>query len=405
MHWSSIQRRSRTHVLLGFAALTLLTISGCESTTAANLSSTENSALDPLRIIPEENRLEFTLLNPGETVSVDVSDLQVDFDCVDNSVFSAENTPASMRIILIRSGCATLLPDKGTADEQAAQAEVRPEPVPGAVETPTAESPSSSSGEESGLNRLFTTLTAWVSGIVNFIVGNYQWIIGILVTIFLGATYQQWHKTKHVRVILAGAPSAGKTDFWTALSKDSQPNSGGEATVGSKSELLAPLEMGKKILYPIAVDAAGGQPERVLDEIRSPRTIRRWRQKLMLVIVVSPLPEDTPLSADPYDELFIQQQIGYLSFPRALVRTKHASKRPHAVILFVSKFDLLSPNPPADTAAEQLNRELRSRFSEHRHLIEGACTEVNVPFEFIVGSAKRGWGVDEARKALWKSVR
>lgn len=410
MYRASVEYRNRRKALLGFAAIALIPLAGCAPTTQSvstttELSSTEGSKLDPLRIVPEEDRLEFTLLNPGETVSIEVSDLEVDFDCVDRSIWSADTDSASIRIGLITSGCATLLPGTGTAEEQAAQAEVRAELSPSTTATPAVQSPPESDEGEPETDDFFSTLLMWGNVIVQFLRTSWQWIVGIAVAIFLGAVFQQWYRSKHVRVILAGAPSAGKTDFWTALRKDSEPNSGGKPTVGSRTEPLVPLEMGRSTLYPHAMDTAGSQPELVLDAVRQPWAIRRWKQKIVLVVVISPSPDDGSSSRKPYDDAFIQQQIGYLSLPCAIVRTKNALKRPNAVVLFVSKFDLLSTNPPSDTASEQTGRELRSRFDQHRKLLEGACTQSNVPFEFIVGSANRGWGIDKARKALWDSVR
>lgn len=397
--------QNASKVFLAGTVLAASLMAGCSSghslgTPLPAVSAPAGAKLDPLRIVSEDNKLEFSLMTPGQTVSLDVSDLKVDFDCVDKYYWAADVDSSILRLAFIKDGCATLVPGKGTDEEKKYQAEAD------AAQSSTESPPPNNSQEAPPSGFLQWMNQAAAAAFALIVIEKPIESLSLMAAILGIGVLHQWLKSRKVRVILAGVPASGKTDFWVALDKDQQPNSGGGPTAGMQSERLAPLEMGSKVLYPMAVDTAGSRPDMVLDEIRGLGLIRRWRQKLVLVVVVSPMPGDQPGSSPAFDDQFIQQQVGYMSLPRALVMTKDTRKRPHAVILFASKFDLLSQHGPGDSdpAAERARREVQAYFNTHRQLVEGACREMGVPFEFVIGSAKRGWGIDEARKALWKSV-
>ena len=76
------------------------------------------------------------------------------------------------------------------------------------------------------------------------------------------------------------------------------------------------------------------------------------------------------------------------------------SERVDAVVVFVTKFDLLSDVPATDSAAKEVLANVRSMFSEHTAMLAEPCTQRGVPFQLIVGSARCGWGITTLRETV-----
>jgi hypothetical protein len=71
------------------------------------------------------------------------------------------------------------------------------------------------------------------------------------------------------------------------------------------------------------------------------------------------------------------------------------------LVIFVSKFDLLSRHSPGDTSSQQEFSTIENTFAHHRAMAYKACKHANVEFRFHIGSSKEGWGVrDDLRNDL-----
>src|SRR6266545_45369 len=76
---------------------------------------------------------------------------------------------------------------------------------------------------------------------------------------------------------------------------------------------------------------------------------------------------------------------------------------PDLVVMFATKFDLLSRYSPQDADGKAAER-MASAFAKHRELIENACNKNRVPFVWVLGSAVRGWGIEQLRKSLTRVI-
>ena len=103
------------------------------------------------------------------------------------------------------------------------------------------------------------------------------------------------------------------------------------------------------------------------------------------------------------DTDYIIEQRGFINLPQALVG-KTRNVRPALVVLFVTKFDLFSARPPYDTASDVARADIVARFEEHREALALQCQRSNIPFEYIIGSAKCGWGVRDLRDSVTRKV-
>lgn len=326
----------------------------------------------------KSNKIAYRRLAPGKVVIVDVSDMKIDTECMENVIWS-DGQP--LRLSLLERGCAYLLPGKGTQEEQAA------DPGP-----PTDDQEGSA----------WSWPSVWAS-IKTWSRENWQFIVGTTIGVG-GLAWVLWFiYHRRVRVLLLGAPGAGKTDLWTALKDGAAPDSNATPTIGrSQPHELEPINWGSKhTLYPEAIDSSGTEPWHVRDQLQRSRYTLRWRRKMVLIIVLAPTPKNSgQAGVDPVESSYIHQQHGYMSLPRAIIGTKYRRQRPHLVIVFVTKLDLL------ETLASNHNsgagQRLRAVFAPHRDLVEGLCREKGVPFHFAVGSSQQGWGVEDIRKQFTK---
>jgi hypothetical protein len=70
------------------------------------------------------------------------------------------------------------------------------------------------------------------------------------------------------------------------------------------------------------------------------------------------------------------------------------------VLLFISKFDLVTNVRPDDSAGEADRVRVVRAFADHENLLHSVCRDKSVPFHTVVGSATRGWGMDDLRRRL-----
>lgn len=330
---------------------------------------------------PATGRLTYIgLAAAGPRKTVDLSDMTLDVKCANRWVYDPSD---SLRISLLEKGCARLLPGKGTAEEKAAESHA-----------PGAGSNSSTSASQPGRS------TEFLNGVLPWLSANWLNLLGL----FLGIASLGWTVwfiyNRRVRVVLIGAPSAGKTGLWKAL-KDGTAEPRLRPSIGASRPVpLEPIPFGKYTLYPSITDTAGGEPWLALDELERSRSFR-WKRKLVLIVVASPISVERPAGTTiRFDREFIDLQKGYINLPRAIIGAKKRRRRPDLVVFFISKFDLLAKVSPDDSAAANERGEVKRMFADHEKLLRTVCNNKSVPFTTVIGSAARGWGIDEVKKKL-----
>ncbi|WP_431895448.1 GTPase domain-containing protein [Micromonospora haikouensis] len=314
-------------------------------------------------------------------VEVDVSGLDVDLDCARKLAYRKVE---EVRWQLLRQGCAEITGPDEDEDERAAQeAAVR-----------------------DGLGRwdpgLWARTTRWLKEHWQVVKDVFEVVVGILglgfVTAFIGKMWAKRYE-KRIHVVLLGSPGSGKTQLWRKWKDDSVPFTDSRPTVGvARTPDLEPVPYGKYTLIPRITDTAGSEPWEIRNQLnQSPR-----RAKRVLVFVLAPRADDA--AGAGFDSRYVAEQKGYASVPRAVLGDRRLNRKLDLVIVFGTKFDLLSNSPPGDSSAKGIGGQFDSQFQEHRNLIEGVCKKNRIPFVWIVGSARTGWGVQQIRESIRKVV-
>jgi len=330
-------------------------------------------------------RLQVIQYGESIAVDVDVSGLIVDFDCAKDIGFQS---PESVRIQLLQNGCAELVSDSPIPAEAAAQESARSDGV----------------GQWDG------GLPARLGEFLGWLILNWRdvlpWVglaIGVFSLPWVARAIDR-HRAKRferdIHAVLAGSTGAGKTDLWIAWRDDTAPNSNSVPTVGVKrSERAEAVAYGRYSLFPYITDAAGSEPWQIARQLRLvPR-----KAKKVLIIVVAPCAQNTTPDRE-FDAEYIAEQKGYLNLPRSILGGGEVAARPDLVVMFATKFDLLSDVGPTDSNGAATRKLVEKEFSDHRSLVEGQCKKAKIPFAWIVGSAKTGWGVRELREVIRKDV-
>lgn len=213
---------------------------------------------------------------------------------------------------------------------------------------------------------------------------------------------------RQIRIVVCGATSAGKTDLWIAWRDSAAPRSDSGPTVGSQTSITDPLPYGKFTLIPAITDIAGTEPWLLARKLRGDGKLsysKSSRIKRILVFVVAPCRQNTVQPGEnSYDQNYIAEQKGYAYLPMAIIAGDDTLARPDMVIMFISKFDLISRVSPQDTNGVGAREYTEKVFWEHRRLIEAACGRRSTLFTCIVGSAKEGWGIRELRDKVREVV-
>jgi hypothetical protein len=324
--------------------------------------------------------------------SVDTSGLYIDVTCAQNAQLS---TVDNIRIDLLRQGCARITGTPLDSAEEAAQAQAK------AAHVGLWSQPRSGVGRVAEWAKKHQLISASTLVLVLAVVGCVPLIklIGWLVALFY---------RRKVDVIIAGTPAAGKTGLWTEWKDYYSSGTSGQisnlpVTSGVHKTPVEPIMLEKWTLQPTLVDIGGAEPWHVLEGIQGPRGLRgaiRRKRKRVLLYVVAPCAEET-VSGQPINETYVAKQAGYSYFPVAIIKQPAAKVRPDSVIMFATKFDLLSAISPGDSNGNEAEK-IASTFKEHHDLVKNACETSKVPFTWIIGSAKRGWGIEQLRKSVEK---
>lgn len=329
---------------------------------------------------------QLSLRNVGPVTEVDVTGLTVDLECAEQVELSAAS---AVRQGLLNAGCAKIVGSQPTTEEQAAQTAAQ------SARLGIWDTSSGGNGESAP-----ESVGHWVSGHINLVLA----ILGLPLLAWLARRVRQsWHE-RRVHIVLAGPPSVGKTDLWTAWQHgDAAATPSTPSTRSASSgDKLKPIPHGRYTLVPAIVDTPGSQSGQIMEQLRK----APWRAKRILVMVLAPSESDVA-SGSPIDSSFVSLQKGYVYHPRALLeqdRHSHGhlpgSERIDAVVVFVTKFDLLSDVPATDSAAKAALATVTSMFFEHTAMLAEPCAQQDVPFQLIVGSARCGWGIATLRETV-----
>lgn len=347
-----------------------------------------------------DSRLEVLEITTAADAIVDTTGLEVYVACAREWAYYA--TVSKIRIKLLTTGCAKVTAANPSAEESAAQ-KIAQEQKLGVWQTSgpsstSTTSPSTQGGSEAPVG----SEPSVVAGFLGWLGRNWfsilSFLLALLSVTWISKAIDRWRHKREVDIILTGLPGAGKTDLWTAWHDDTAPNSNAKPTVGIKrSTSLPAAPWGEHTLYPTVVDGAGADPAGMLNFIKKvPR-----RHKRVLIFVVAPCGSNVVVSS-AFDHDYVVEQRGYSSFPRAILGAADKRIKPNLVVIFLTKFDLLSKIPPGDTANSDLRIQIDREFDGLVRSIRSDCKREKIPFQFIVGSAKTGWGVKDLRENVTK---
>lgn len=332
----------------------------------------------------------------GTLTSVDISGLTVDLACARG--YSYRGGLQALRSELLETGCAEISGEESAIpEEQAMQAEAM---AAGRGIWRAPASPTAASGGppvSGGSQGVFESVGAFIAQ--NWIALTSLAAALLAIPIVDRAIRRRRERRYHldVYVFLAGTRSAGKTDLWDAWIKRRAivpaPNSQARPTIETNIRIAQTDSMDGYTLHPRLVDIGGLRSYDVVRQMRAaPATAKR-----VLVIVAAPRGLEVQGESPVVDQRHMDLQRGYLTFPISLLGNGDERLQPDLVVLFVSKFDLLAPNSPDDSASDSQRAHVRSLFEEEENQLRVRCEETRVPFKFIIGSSRRYWGVTELR--------
>jgi hypothetical protein len=347
--------------------------------------------LNPIQISNNGRTLEIGEGNETD-YNIDISGLYVDLGCVENARLS---NVSDIRAELLKQGCARIVGAPTDAAEQTAQAQAKANHI-GLWSQP------------SGAGKF----VQWVKTHKLISIPSIGLLLAVLASPLLWLLFRWIIKVffrRKVNIIITGAASAGKTGLWMAWKDEYNAGeiSGIPPTAGTHRAKIEPVMLDKWTLQPALIDVAGAEPYNVLQGIQSPRGLKgvvvRQRTKRVLLYVVAPTPEETKANGSPFDASYIAMQKGYAHLPVAIIGQHNPSIRPDLVIMFATKFDLLSDKEPTNSNPKA--NEMVTAFRSHRELVESTCKRANIPFRWIIGSAKNNWNIGLLRKSLWEVIK
>jgi len=223
-------------------------------------------------------------------------------------------------------------------------------------------------------------------------------VLGISVAQLGSFLHKKYYIEKRVNMLVIGEEAAGKTALLLRLH---DPRISPEILLGTqptmaivKSRLRDPIPYsGRFQIYPQPVDVPGSKYGMALDSLHDKYDV--------LLIVLS---HNKERAAKEPDVEYIAHQ---LELVRILVAGAIDSKRmrkPKALILFISKFELLSQLPPWDSGAAAARRRVDVIFGGHITTARDAAKRNNIPFTNIVGSSVANWNCESVTKFIADSI-
>lgn len=232
-----------------------------------------------------------------------------------------------------------------------------------------------------------------------------KWIIGGALTLGLGGWVAYYLRNRRVDLLFTGEPGAGKTALLKRVVNSGIPKQellNIQATRAAYSQDNQPkIPMGKLEVHPRVTDVPGSAYGTLWDMLiprfplwESATGGHKWDARLLrrsqvIVAVLAPSPLQSPIGS--VDQDYVNVQLGAMrSYVVGALQSQKA-RTPRLVILFINKFDLISSVPPGDSAAGLHESSVKAAFRDHIAAVRDACSQRNVPFAFVIGSAVEGW--------------
>jgi hypothetical protein len=376
----------------------LVSAAACGKAVAATAAAPTSQNAPPPKIAPGEiSGTEMTVYVYlfDRSQKIDIAGLDVDLNCVKK--YTWDSSIEQFREAILRQGCARIVgstPSKNEQDaEQAAKNNGAGVWKPAAPTTTNASTTNAASTEPSKPSEFVKWLGANAVALVSA-------LFAFLAIPALYRFARRARNRKRVEVVLFGAGGAGKTDLWIAWAEGNAALSEGKPSKygAIQKRVVNPIPLGPYTLMPTLTDGFGGDPAGMLNSMQAP-----GRHKKIMLIVLGP--HGQPGRTDPaIDPAFVQEQIGYLAFPRALIGDKTGRIKPDLVALVFTKFDLLAAKPAGDSSSEEVKNDYLSTFQKVTYAIQSECRNNAVHFVKIVVSAKHGWGVDDLQQRVTRLI-
>ncbi len=229
------------------------------------------------------------------------------------------------------------------------------------------------------------------AGVLSLLFGS-----GLLVSLsgFIFKFAQKRYRSRKINLLFIGEPSAGKTALFKHFTHPnapesfySSPNPPSKIKATKIADLFA---IGKYEITPTYTDTPGSKIAAIWDEFCEKHNV--------IVYVLAPVSiYSMNNKPDNYvDELYTSEQYGVLrTFLGALNSLKLNIKKPKLIILYLNKFDLYSNNRPSDSSSEYIVEKYNKIFLRHIAYAKEECQKANVPFEVVINSSHKKWGVRE----------
>lgn len=375
----------------------LIGAAACGQAVATTAPPTSQN-VPPVKIAPGEisgTTMTVYVYPLDKSQTVDIAGLDLDLNCVRK--YTWDNSIEQFREAILRQGCARIVGNAQSKNEQDAEQAAKNSGTgvwkPAATTTTSASTTTTAPTTPSKPSEFFKWLGTNAVALVSA-------FFALLAIPALYHFARRARNRKRVEVVLFGIGGAGKTDLWTAWAEGNASESPGEPTkVGmGEKRVVNPIPLGEYTLMPTLIDGAGGDPAGMLNSMQA-----TGRHKKIMLIVLGPHGQRVR-TVPAIDPVFVQEQIGYLAFPRALIGDKTGQIKPDLVALVFTKFDLLAAKPPGDSSSEDVANDYLSRFQKVADAIQRECKNNATRFVKIVVSAKRGWGVDDLQQRVTRLI-
>ena len=192
---------------------------------------------------------------------------------------------------------------------------------------------------------------------------------------------------RKVELIFIGVKGSGKTGlfmrFLEPTASKHQITSLTPSQAFNLKKTRRVISVGKKFeILPSFHDTPGEELAKVHDLLLSER-------KYAIIVVLSPTGKPTVSNKmDLFTAPYITEQLHYCKyFVSTILQSTKMKNKPKFLVVFMSKFDLLSENPPNIKASEAETNRYLIEFREHIALIENSAKIRQIFMRTIIGSA------------------
>jgi len=356
----------------------------------------------------KNNNIYYSLYVYSGENSIDISDLYIWDEAEKDEILQYfYNQEKNLRILLLKNGCAKLKNSNNINNAELKAQEYAIYKKIGLWNN------YDFSNEESiftnfSFTKLFIRIKYKLFDLWNLFI---QYCLKIIVTLstigvlwlfcekFLKKFYKKFFIERRFKLFIMGEVSSGKTALRNNLLN---PNI-------TKNELLdlSPsnkfsskkrqrhIQIGRFEIFPEIADIPGSDFGGIWDNIIG-TSYQGW------IFVLSPLRKSgfdenrNKLDDIEFDKKYINIQLGILNaYLRGGLTSKHNRRKPKILILFISKFDLLSEVKPDDSSAKDATKIIQNLFKEHIDNARFAARQANIEFEVFIGSSIEKWNIDQ----------